>query len=1071
MTTLGTALIRVMPSMSGFTPALRQGVTGQIAAAGAGLSRAVSIPIIAGFAGSLNAATKFESGLAGVAKTTDLSGAALRRMGESVVSMANRMPFTRENILGVVEAAGRFGVSEKNLLSFSETALQLGTATNLGAEQAATQLTRLANIVKLPEDQFKNLGSTIVALGNDFPTTEEEIARFSQRLAQVSTVSTASAADILGMSAGMASLGIRSEMGGTAMSRIFYTINDAVQSGGERLIKFADIAGMSTDAFKSLYQTDSTAAVERFISGINRLNQEGANTPGILRQIGLGEIRVRDTVLRAAGGYETFSRAIRTARDAFGENIALEDEYNKRLKTTAAQWDILKNRITNIGLQFGQGLLPVANSLMGPLGGVADTIADIGQAFAGLPSGVKTATASFLALVAAIGPMMWMGAVVKSSLTQIAGGMGALAAQLAGFSAAQAGSGVPGLLGAAGGAAARIPLAIGGAMVADAINQIRNRESITGMAGRGKLGQDTLASGETHQEDWSWSNVKNALLGRADIDASIDPNIRQRQPSQALMDLMTAKPMDLSMSPHRVPARTAGSMDDTRASLERLNAANILYTRTITEADVKEMERVNRLADARRSFDDLRQSTQWTNAEFAGGMAGMSAYNQQFFALAGIAMNTETAYDALGESLKKNKMNFDLSTEAGRENQSAVMGLAQALESQFVSAYDDANGSQTRFMQNARNIGSGVMATLQEELGLSAEQAAELAAKLGLTEGDYEARWKMSGLEEAKVRLDLMAASIGLLDEKTRREIALKIGTGDFIGALEIANEALAWTQRTGNEPIRLKGDASAIGRVAIDAKDIIERNVPTSRTTSFNANNPGRPVMIDAKDVIESVPRSRVTVMQATNPGRATAVDAKDRIEAIPRGRVSVIQATNPGRSTAIDAKDRIEAIPRSRNSTITATDNATRTVNSIKAAIDAIRGKTVSVNVVTNRIEGTVTTAPRRSSEGRFVPGGSWMYSTLGEDPGRTGDEVILPLGKPARLRELVSDPRVSERLMAAMGISGGGGGGTLPGGGAGAPGIGQLTVYLGTRQIEDIIGVEIDGRRMADMAGRRY
>jgi hypothetical protein len=399
------------------------------------------------------------------------------------------------------------------------------------------------------------------------------------------------------------------------------------------------------------------------------------------------------------------------------------------------------------------------------------------------------------------------------------------------------------------------------------------------------------------------------------------------------------------------------------------------------------------------------------------------------------------------------------------------MGLAQALESQFVSAYDDANGSQTRFMQNARNIGSGVMATLQEELGLSAEQAAELAAKLGLTEGDYEARWKMSGLEEAKVRLDLMAASIGLLDEKTRREIALKIGTGDFIGALEIANEALAWTQRTGNEPIRLKGDASAIGRVAIDAKDIIERNVPTSRTTSFNANNPGRPVMIDAKDVIESVPRSRVTVMQATNPGRATAVDAKDRIEAIPRGRVSVIQATNPGRSTAIDAKDRIEAIPRSRNSTITATDNATRTVNSIKAAIDAIRGKTVSVNVVTNRIEGTVTTAPRRSSEGRFVPGGSWMYSTLGEDPGRTGDEVVLPLGKPARLRELVSDPRVSERLMAAMGISGGGGGGTLPGGGAGAPGIGQLTVYLGTRQIEDIIGVEIDGRRMADMAGRRY
>jgi hypothetical protein len=61
--------------------------------------------------------------------------------------------------------------------------------------------------------------------------------------------------------------------------------------------------------------------------------------------------------------------------------------------------------------------------------------------------------------------------------------------------------------------------------------------------------------------------------------------------------------------------------------------------------------------------------------------------------------------------------------------------------------------------------------------------------------------------------------------------------------------------------------------------------------------------------------------------------------------------------------------------------------------------------------------------SADGRFVAGGTNMISSLGEMPGRAGDELVLPLGRPSRIAALLADPRVGDRVAAAMpGASGG-------------------------------------------------
>ena len=178
----------------------------------------------------------------------------------------------------MMEIAGQLGVSKDNLLSFTEVIANLGVATNLTGEEAATMLAQYANIMNMPLSDVDKLGSVIVDLGNNCATTERDIAEMAQRLAGEGDVLNLSNTQVMALAATMASLGINAEAGGSAMSRVLQKMNTAVLDGGDDLSAFAGIANRSAEDFAASWLRDPLEALGALLDGLGQLQATTAGT-------------------------------------------------------------------------------------------------------------------------------------------------------------------------------------------------------------------------------------------------------------------------------------------------------------------------------------------------------------------------------------------------------------------------------------------------------------------------------------------------------------------------------------------------------------------------------------------------------------------------------------------------------------------------------------------------------------------------------------------------------------------------------------------------------------------------
>ena len=292
------------------------------------LTTKVTLPIAALGTLSTKAAIDFESAFAGVKKTVDATDAQLATLEKGIRDMAKEIPASATAIAGVAEAAGQLGIETDNILGFTRVMIDLGEATNLTADEAATALARFANITQMSQKDFDRLGSVIVDLGNNLATTEAEIVAMGMRLAGAGSQIGLSEAQIMALAGALSSVGIEAEAGGSAFSKVMIDMQLAVEKGGAKLENFAKVAGMSSQDFQKAFKEDAAGAIIAFIKGLSTAEERGMSAIKILDDMGISEVRLRDALLRSAGASDVFTDSLAMGTKAWEENTALTKEVN-----------------------------------------------------------------------------------------------------------------------------------------------------------------------------------------------------------------------------------------------------------------------------------------------------------------------------------------------------------------------------------------------------------------------------------------------------------------------------------------------------------------------------------------------------------------------------------------------------------------------------------------------------------------------------------------------------------------------------------------------------------------------
>lgn len=396
------------------------------------------------FADCAQASMDFESAMTGVAKTTDFTDEELSAMSESIQEMSTEIPATTDELAGIAEAAGQLGIHKESLLDFTEIMAMLGTATNITADEAATSLSRLANITGMSQEDFDRLGATIVDLGNNLATTEKEIVDMSLRIAGAGAQVGMTEAEIMSFSGALSSVGIEAEAGGSAFSTLISNMSLAVQKGGDELAQFADVAGMSAGEFAAAFEDDAASAIIQFIQGLGAMDSQGRSAIAVLDEMGLSDIRMRDALLRAAGASDTFTNALQIGSSAWEANTALTTEASKRYATTQSQLTMMQNAYKNLKTVIGDAYNPALQEAYSigtkVLNGVTDfvkqnpALVNAVTAFVGVMGAATAGLAAYAAITKIVIPLMQLFTASISGVNIIMG----VAAAVAGVTAAVA---------------------------------------------------------------------------------------------------------------------------------------------------------------------------------------------------------------------------------------------------------------------------------------------------------------------------------------------------------------------------------------------------------------------------------------------------------------------------------------------------------------------------------------------------------------------------------------------------------------------------------------------------------
>lgn len=426
----------------------------------------------------INASDDIDSAYRNMRKTVDGTEQDFQGLYDAALKFSNTHVTSAAQLLEIEAIGGELGIATENLQEFGEVVASLADSTNLSAEDAATALGHLANIMKIEPDQYSGFADALVRLGNNGASTEEEIVNIAERIGAMGAIVGMSTPDVLALASTIAATGQNAEAAGTAISKtmsFFETavaaaggtmevsmesIGNAVAEGGDQLTifanmadmtaeqfaeawssdpegtfeglsktiegaqgslqKIADVAGMTAEEFAAMWESDPTAAFEAFIKGLNGIEQSGGSADSTLANLGITAVRQKQAIEGLMQTVGHLDDNLEMSGDAWN---GISDQWGRAgdaANEAAKKAEGFSGQMQILRNMANNALASLGEGAVPILKTLSEMLADATAWFESLSTSSKTAIISLGAVGFAIGPLLTIISTLITSKQNIA---------------------------------------------------------------------------------------------------------------------------------------------------------------------------------------------------------------------------------------------------------------------------------------------------------------------------------------------------------------------------------------------------------------------------------------------------------------------------------------------------------------------------------------------------------------------------------------------------------------------------------------------------------------------------
>lgn len=382
---------------------------------GSGMTKKVTVPILAAGAASAKMAMDFEDSMAKVSTIADATEVPMDEMQKAILDLSNQTGISSEEIAQNIYDSISAGQKTGDAVNFVSNSTKLAKAGFADAGAALDVLTTIMNAYGLKASEVTNVSDMLIQTQNLGKTTVADLASSMGKVIPTANAYGVSLDELCAGYAIMTANGVATAESTTYMNGM---LNELGKSGTTVSETLKEKTGKT---FKELMDSGmSLSDVLKIISDAATENNKSFGDMWSSSEAGkAGMILLGDSAENFNGVLEQMQNSAGATNTAF-EKL---DTNSKKIKKATNE---LKNDAINLGTTLMEELAPIIEN-------IAEKISEFTEWFNGLSESEKQTIIQIGLIVAAIGPLLIALGTVVSGGAKIIGGIPVIAKGLSGL--------------------------------------------------------------------------------------------------------------------------------------------------------------------------------------------------------------------------------------------------------------------------------------------------------------------------------------------------------------------------------------------------------------------------------------------------------------------------------------------------------------------------------------------------------------------------------------------------------------------------------------------------------------